>query len=186
MIKIYIADVSSLDLSALHGGVSRERQERILRCANDADKRRLLGAGLLLKSAVGTDGYVTGENGRPYFPDGHICFSLSHCGDCAVCAVSDAPVGVDIELPRQNSVRLAQRFFAPDEAASCTDDNDFCRLWTLKESYIKLRGLRLADIASFSVLSMPEVNFISLRQGEYRIGCCSEKYDSAEIIEQKL
>lgn len=186
MIKIFIADVSSLDLSSMSDSVSRARLERILRCANDADKRRLLGAGLLLKSAVGTDEYITSENGKPCFPDGHICFSLAHCGDYAVCAVSDAPVGVDIELPRQNSARLAKRFFAPDEAAVCNSDAQFCRLWTLKESYIKLRGLRLADLASFSVLSAPEVSFVSLRHGEYHIGCCSEKYSEAELICKKL
>lgn len=103
-----------------------------------------------------------------------------------MCAVSDAPVGVDIELPRQNSARLAKRFFTPDEASVCHSDAQFCRLWTLKESYIKLRGLRLADIASFSVLSAPEVSFVSLRRGEYHIGCCSEKYDEAILIDKKL
>lgn len=71
---------------------------------------------------------------------------------CLRCAV-----GVDIELPRAGGARLAKRFFQPDEAAlvyaADDPDREFCRLWTLKESYIKCADLRLGNIRSFSVVS---------------------------------
>ncbi len=56
------------------------------------------------------------ENGQPYLtaaPDVH--FSLSHSAAWAVCAVSDHPVGVDIQQCRSFKPNIADRFFHPDE-----------------------------------------------------------------------
>ena len=56
------------------------------------------------------------ENGKPYLtavPAVH--FSLSHSAAWAVCAVSDHPVGVDIQQCRSFKPNIADRFFHPDE-----------------------------------------------------------------------
>ena len=104
-----------------------------------------------------------------------------------MCAVSDVPVGVDIELPRVGGARLAKRFFQPDEAAlvyaADDPDREFCRLWTLKESYIKYADLRLGDVRSFSVVSCAEgCSFSSASYGEYLIGYCAKMQDIGEVI----
>ena len=91
--------------------------------------------------------------------------------------MSDFDIGVDIETPREGSERLAARFFAPEEyrlvAESRQPDREFCRLWVLKESLIKARGGRLADMAGFSVAD--GVEGFSLRSFEHEgcfIGLC--------------
>lgn len=39
--------------------------------------------------------------GKPYFPDRPgLCFSLSHSGPWALCALGDGPVGADVETVR--------------------------------------------------------------------------------------
>ena len=92
------------------------------------------------------------ENGKPYLtaaPDVH--FSLSHSAAWAVCAVSDHPVGVDIQQCRSFKPNIADRFFHPDEVQYLSSlspaerENAFYTLWALKESYVKAdgRGLRL-------------------------------------------
>ena len=92
------------------------------------------------------------ENGKPYLtaaPDVH--FSLSHSAAWAVCAVSDHPVGVDIQQCRSFKPNIADRFFHPDEVRYLSSlspaerENAFYTLWALKESYVKAdgRGLRL-------------------------------------------
>ncbi|MEF2755615.1 MAG: 4'-phosphopantetheinyl transferase superfamily protein, partial [Agathobaculum butyriciproducens] len=92
------------------------------------------------------------ENGKPYLtaaPDVH--FSLSHSAAWAVCAVSDHPVGVDIQQRRSFKPNIADRFFHPDEVQYLSSlspaerENAFYTLWALKESYVKAdgRGLRL-------------------------------------------
>lgn len=187
MTRIFIADVSCIDIEAFLSKVSPARREKTLRLAGDDDKRRSLGVELLLIKAAGRDDYVLSKNEKPYFPDNEVFFSLAHCGDYAVCAVSDVPVGVDIELPRAGDARLAKRFFQPDEAAlvyaADDPDREFCRLWTLKESYIKYADLRLGDVRSFSVVSGAEVcSFSCASHGEYLIGCCAKTQDIGEVI----
>ena len=78
MIRLYIADVTGLDINACLGSVSPKRMEKTLRLKSDDDKRRSLGVELLLKKAAGRTDYVLTENEKPYFPDGGVHFSLSH------------------------------------------------------------------------------------------------------------
>ena len=186
MIRLYIADVTGLDINACLGSVSPKRMEKTLRLKSDDDKRRSLGVELLLKKAAGRTDYVLTENEKPCFPDGGVHFSLSHCGKYAVCAVADVPVGVDIELARAGSLRLAERFFLPDEAElverSQSPEEEFCRLWTLKESYIKAAGLRLGDVRTFYVVQGIEgCSFGGALIAQYHIGCCVKAPDIGKI-----
>lgn len=193
MIRLYIADVTGLDIDSCLDAVSPRRREKTLRLKNDDDKRRSLGAELLLKKATGHNDHALTGNGKPYFPDGSVYFSLSHCGKYAVCAVSDAPVGVDIELARNNALRLSERFFLPDEAElvqrAQAPEAEFCRLWTLKESYIKAADLRLGDVRTFSVVQgIKGYSFGGARVEEYFLGYCVKAPDIGriEIINEKL
>lgn len=80
-------------------------------------------------------------NGKPFFPDRpEIHFSLSHSRTHVLCAVSPAPVGVDIESPRDISARAVNYFSSPYEQ-ELFEPLD---LWVLKESFIKLIGGTLA------------------------------------------
>lgn len=79
------------------------------------------------------------ENGKPSFSDHSLFFSLSHSrGVCAV-AVSDHPVGVDVELCRDKySQHLIERSLSENEKRIF--DDDFTRLWCRKESIAKMSG----------------------------------------------
>lgn len=80
-------------------------------------------------------------NGKPFFPARPgVHFSLSHAKTHVLCALSDCPVGVDIESPRVISQRAVNFFCAPGELAVFEPID----LWVLKESYIKLIGGTLA------------------------------------------
>lgn len=77
--------------------------------------------------------------GKPLFSgqDGH-WFSLSHSGGIALCALSGAPVGVDVELVRPRRAGLPAYALSPEELARFDGSwEDFYRLWTLKESWCK-------------------------------------------------
>jgi len=77
--------------------------------------------------------------GKPYFPGlEDRWFSLSHSGGIALCALSDAPVGVDVELVRPRQAELPRRALSEGEWTSFDGSwEDFYRLWTLKESWCK-------------------------------------------------
>ena len=192
MIRLYIADTGGLDIDSALQRVSEARRSKVLRLPDDDKKRQSLGAELLLQRAVGKKAeYSIGENGKPYFEGSPLRFSLAHSGPYAVCAVSDFDIGVDIEAPHEGSERLAARFFAPEEhrlvADSPQPDREFCRLWVLKESLIKARGGRLADMAGFSVAD--GVDGFCLRSFEhesYFIGLCvkAEHMDEIEMYKK--
>lgn len=145
MLKLFIADVSTLDVDSRINEVSEYRREKIEKLADLDAKRRSLGVELLLNIAVpGHPPYRIAESGKPCFDGDYPEFSLSHSGKYALCAVSDTAVGADVEAPRTNSLKLAKRFFTCSEyeAVSCAEnpDDEFCRIWVIKESYIKATG----------------------------------------------
>lgn len=171
------------------------RRFRALSCRKEEDAARLTGAGLLLRRAlceagVPAQAQIFSENewGKPYLPGGPE-FSLSHAGDFAVCAVSDFPVGADIEKARVTEA-VAERFFHPDEvsflrALPVSEQADArLRLWTAKEAYTKYLGGGLhVPFSSFRVrltqdgasLELPEgAPFLyEYRLEDYRLCLCS-------------
>lgn len=65
-------------------------------------------------------------------------FSLSHSGGLALCALSDFPVGVDVELVRPRRPGLPAYALSEHELAAFDGSwEDFTRIWTLKESWCK-------------------------------------------------
>ena len=82
-------------------------------------------------------------HGKPYFPylpDIH--FSLSHSVTHVLCALSDNPVGCDVESPRIISSKVLSYFGTPTELELFGP----LELWVLKESYVKLYGRTIASI----------------------------------------
>jgi phosphopantetheinyl transferase len=76
-------------------------------------------------------------SGKPYFPDRpDIYFSLSHTSSHVLCAVSEGPVGADIEAVRPVRQGVAERVCTPEELRFFS----FFELWVLKESFFKLSG----------------------------------------------
>lgn len=71
-------------------------------------------------------------------------FNLSHCKHGVACAVSEHPVGVDIEVLGRYKERLALYTMNEKELAeiAAAEDKDtaFTRLWTMKEATMKLTG----------------------------------------------
>ena len=90
-----------------------------------------------------------------------IRFSLSHTDGLIVCAVVlKQDIGVDVEntKPKEVPLNCIDRFFSPKEISElCTlsdrmKQDRFFDYWTLKESYIKARGMGLSmplDLFSF-------------------------------------
>ena len=96
-------------------------------------------------------------------------FNLSHSNGRAVIAVSRTPeLGVDIEFTgrKRRVAKLAHRYFADEEIRTLlalpdsAQQSRFYELWSLKEAYIKARGLGLAiPLRSFAyTLSPNKVN----------------------------
>jgi len=89
---------------------------------------------------------------KPGFIDIPLKFNLSHSENVSVCAiVLNHEIGVDIEyIRRKIDLNIPERFFTQYESAyikSLAEEDRqkaFFRLWTLKESYIKAKGMGLS------------------------------------------
>jgi 4'-phosphopantetheinyl transferase len=101
--------------------------------------------------------FVRNKHGRPEIagPSGapRLRFNLSNTRGLVVCLVArDREVGVDVEDTWRHgeTVAVADRFFSPSEAAALNrhprehQRDRFFDYWTLKEAYIKARGMGLA------------------------------------------
>ena len=173
---VYTADISALNDPAvferLLGAVPEYRREKAMRFKFPSGRAQSLGVGLLLRLAcrdagiVGADeNVVLGENGKPAFrdvPDVH--FNLSHSKTRVMCVISPYEVGCDVEHVRVGRSRLAERFFKESETRWIhsfpegeAQDEAFCRLWTLKECYMKVtgRGMSLSP-DKFSLSMTPD------------------------------
>ena len=89
-------------------------------------------------------------SGQPTLPGTGLFCSVSHTDALCVCAVSDAPVGIDAEKLREAPLRVAKRVFSPEEqarlASAAEPDRVFFEIWTKRESAVKLTGAGLRDI----------------------------------------
>ena len=99
--------------------------------------------------------------GKPFLTNNPFMhFNISHAGHYIACAVSDKPVGIDIELIRTVDMAIVERFFTPDEKAYVISDElerCFCEIWTKKESRTKFDGVGLhKPLPSFDVLENKE------------------------------
>lgn len=102
--------------------------------------------------------FRTNPYGRPEVANEHaearqITFNLSHTHGLIVLGVTlNRAIGVDVENVHEQraAVEIADRFFAPDEVAALRalsekqQEQRFFEYWTLKESYIKARGMGLS------------------------------------------
>lgn len=163
-IKVYSLKISGLDNDALFdramSRVSPWRREKAEKLCVRQKKNQSLGAGLLLDYVLDSMGagqpeIRENEYGKPYIPDRDLYFNLSHSGDYAICAAGYAPVGCDIQKIRKIDKTVAQRCFSREEfdyiVSRGGGDRLICKMWSLKESYVKAVGTGLADTPGFCI-----------------------------------
>lgn len=160
------AAVLGVPNTSLDGILAPEERERRSRLRFGSDRKLFTMAHALLRMALARYApvlpsawtFTRGAYGKPALRADQmqmhrLYFSLSHAGTAVTCAVCHAAdVGVDIE-PLDNAVdpcELAASVLSPAEQASLSALENgarrqrFLALWTLKEAYVKARGLGLS------------------------------------------
>lgn len=156
--KININEISDIEYSKT-ADFFPETTKQIKDYRPDDKKRTLAGRYLLkkmVKELYGREEFTLAfnENGKPMLD---FCFfSISHSGDYAVCAVSDSPVGVDIEHMKSFKQRDKYMLFTLRESEyvnECDCQNRFYTLWTRKEAYVKAKGGVISDAAKTELVT---------------------------------
>lgn len=168
MLKLYHCDISKMsDEDFLKAYVKSEESRRAKadKLKKKPAKKLSIAAGELVRSAIAKEFNIATDdirfrvdkNGKPYTDSAPVHFSISHSKNIAVCAISDKPVGIDIEFVKDVNLNIAKRLFAPDELQYVFEKWDlskhrFFEIWTRKEAYVKLIGKGVSYFPNFSVM----------------------------------
>jgi len=158
--------IAELVYSSLQDKIRKEKQKKIERFKFREDKLRCLFGEILLKYSLekyfnieyANEIISEDEFGKPYLSRNQISFNISHSGNwvAVVCYINDAGIDVErIEKPpydimhstfTQNEIKQIENY-SPQAKAGM-----FYKIWTLKESYIKMLGKGLSmPLDSFSI-----------------------------------
>jgi 4'-phosphopantetheinyl transferase len=164
MILNYL-NLSSLDINIMGNYLSNE-------CLNILNKKYLFdkdkiasgGGRILLRYILnknyGIEDYSISidKQGKPFLdshPDIH--FNISHSGEIVFVGVSYEAIGVDVEKIHDLDYKeLSHHFFHLNEYKTIINSknplNTFFEIWTLKESYVKMKGTGIVvDLDSFII-----------------------------------
>lgn len=175
--------------------LSNSRLERAQAAKSPAVRSRTIFSYALLRLALAEDfgideapefGYE--PLGKPFLKDfPNIFFSLSHAENAVLCAVSEQPVGADVQDIRTIKADISHRICTPAELErlSAADDKnrEICRLWCLKESFGKLTGKGFSEgftqIETQDLLNEKKA-FLTERSGFF-ISACTKLPEATEL-----
>lgn len=190
MVRVFAVWTEKLPDPALEpscmDGLAQYRRDKIDKHRTKEGRRQSLGAGLLLKYVleqygIGQDRVRIGENGKPE-ADG-ICFNLSHSGSLVICAVGTQHLGCDAERIDPSRLKVAAHFFSENENhylqqfEGLQQAQAFCRIWTMRESYIKMTGEGMRLGFSKYEIQMQDEAAAVWRNGQ-KEKCCFFEYET--------
>jgi 4'-phosphopantetheinyl transferase len=160
-VHVWRAELPSLapELGELLCEEERARAERIVNKREGELWRRSRG---LLRELLGryleleptSLRFAVGEHGKPKLTPDRLPFNMSHSGELAVYAFSDAgAVGVDVEVARRpvDEVAIAARMLGEDVAQRlqaldpATRQREFLRAWARHEAEVKCLGVGIGE-----------------------------------------
>ena len=152
-----------------------DEQNRLRNIKNSASRLESLAALIALNNilppALENTEIVRSKNGKPSFSSAPLFFSLSHSNGLAFAALSDEPIGLDLEFIDSSRafLKIAERFFSTEEyekiANSSRQDFDFFSLWTKYEAMAKMSGRGLSEICSSPLSSSLFFKQFELKNG---------------------
>lgn len=201
----YISSNKFLELEAF---IPSDEKYKIERFKVMEDRKRSLYGKLLIRYIASIHMGISNKNikiinndyGKPYFKEGRCNhFNISHSGKWVIGAYSTQEIGVDIEVLTQVALEDMQQCFTPAEYIQIQKLQGYKRLegifelWTLKESYIKWKGMGLTiPLSTFSFELGPPIKYLGIIEEKlffyqldigkaYKIAICTEKTEDIDI-----
>lgn len=177
--------------------VPPDRRDKALAYHRDIDRRQSLIAYHLLDQGLQREYHLTDApvlvtdtpGGKPVLqghPDIH--FNLSHCPHAVACAISEQPVGIDVEAHDNYDPALVPVVLNDWEQhcvnQSSRPDIAFTRYWTMKEGLLKLHGAMLEEKLLPNLLNnASHYDFVVMTMTDYTIAVC--QFKSASWFDNK-
>ena len=146
-----ITELTETEYARIYAGLSASRKAHIDRLKQPEDRKRSLLATEIVRQLVPKATLETDTEGRPYLRDSACYVSISHSAEAVACAVSERPVGIDVEKIKPVKTALVdyvclpqeREYVAAREASVVTDRETLLRffeVWTGKEACFKKTG----------------------------------------------
>lgn len=150
-----------------------DKRKKVDRFQFHADKVRAIAGEMLAKIAISEWCNADAESvclsagwaGKPFAVGLSVEFNISHSENMVVCAVSDKPIGIDIEEIRDVDMCVIEQICTVDEKAYIMQSIDiptsivfsselirFFKVWTAKEAYFKCIGAGITNLGDVDVL----------------------------------
>ena len=189
LLEIYHYDISKMsdeEFFKMYLSSDESRKAKADRIKHNPSKKLSIAAGELARKIIAQKFNIDKEDvrfrvdksGKPYIEGIDVNFSISHSGTIALCAIADAPVGVDIEKIRDVDLSIAKKHFALDEQDYVFEKlslskQRFFEIWTRKEAYVKMLGKGIANFSEFS--TMGNKNIETHIRNKYIVSVCTMK-----------
>ncbi len=163
---ININDITDAEYEYGYSLMSESKKQRVDRFRFTKDKKRTVAGELLARKMIAgycgvkAEDIVFNQNrySKPYAENLDVQFNISHSYDLVVCAVSNKPVGVDIEKVRELDDKVISFACTGEEYAYVNEKplekeeklKCFFKIWTFKEAYFKCQGTGINDLKSVS------------------------------------
>lgn len=152
-----ITNVTQQEFEEIYRGLSPSRKAHIDRLKMQEDRQRSLLAAKLVGALLATQNVVatleTDAEGKPYLKSSSLHISITHSGEGVACAISQEPVGIDMEKLKPVRQSLVKYACLPKEQAYILEGapegevltektaiERFFEVWTTKEAAYKKGG----------------------------------------------
>ncbi len=168
--KYKVLDIKNLNEAQFELALKKmsiERQQKCLRYKFVDDRRRMAFGEELLRKLISeeygvdeSDILITNlPSGKPVaeVKGNEVFVSLTHSGNFVACALSNTPVGIDLEVKRDFNPRVLKALCDAEcefVAKSKDEAIAFLKIWTAKEAYLKMTGEGLAGFSKAEVLPL--------------------------------
>ena len=168
-----------LDIESALEQVSAQRREQALKFRHEEGRRLSLAVYILLAEGLKKEYGITETPVFDYTPEGKpfiashpdIHFSLSHSKNVALCAISDQPIGADVETYRNISPSLVNYTMNESEQelinASSNRTMQFLHFWTRKEALLKLTGEGIRNDLKNVLAEAEKYHFETIEKDNY-------------------
>ena len=198
MIKVWVANINSLNNDDIYQKYYLDlppfRKKKADEYINKIDKIRSVAAFTLLikllnqnKIKYNQDEFKVDSYGKPYLLNSKIYFNISHSGDYVIAAISDKPIGVDVEIKKElKYIELSHLVLNEQEIKKINQiDNPsefFFKMWTKKESYIKCIGKGLAiPLTSINDVKPYHIKYFKIDHHQFAV-CSKYKLYKFNIV----
>ena len=162
-----VRDMTKAQYDEYYAMADEDRRRKADACRKEEDRLCSIAGDHLARLAISEHCGVPMESirfartgdGKPYAVGLDVHFNISHSGSLSACAVSDKPVGIDVQIMRPVRTNLTKRVCTPGELQYIgTEDLTgealvrFYRVWCTKEAYFKWLGTGITDLKSFDTV----------------------------------